>query len=227
MRVERQQQRRDVAEADDRLGVGARRVQVEVRQQARAAPAAARADDAVDARVQKGVAEVGGAVAVGAGEVAEAAQGVRADARLEPERLPALLRAADVGAAHRAGGADEAQVAARREPPRTHERARPAGLRGRRRGGGRGRREAGERRAERSGLDEAAAIHRAAGRGEDKLARGQRAGRAGRARRGATRHAGRRLGQPARCVAPAPFPHRAVAHPSRPAPRAARRARRG
>ena len=103
-----EQQRRDVAVADERLRSGARRLGIEAVHDAVAAVAAARADDRVDARVGPQLAQLGGAARVVAGEVAIAGRQVVAPHDVEAGLAPALLARRDLHEIDRAGGRGDA-----------------------------------------------------------------------------------------------------------------------
>jgi hypothetical protein len=107
-----------------------------VRQDARAAPAAAYRQDRLDGRVREHRHHVGGAIAIGAGERSAAIEQVRATLGHEAERGQRVLDDVDVDRLPRgAGRIDEADHVAGDEPGRAYrlDCHGPAGLRHRRR----------------------------------------------------------------------------------------------
>jgi len=154
--VNREEQRGDIAVADDDLGVAADGVEVEVRQQAAAAPAAADRQHRADRRVPEEGVDIGCAILVLAGQVSVTIEQVRPDLHLEAERLERLLRNLQFGRLkRRVRRRDQADGVAGREPSRFQN---PHGiLESAASGEGRGRGERGGRR----GSEKLPAMHAA------------------------------------------------------------------
>ncbi|HET9262196.1 MAG TPA: hypothetical protein VFO14_04055 [Vicinamibacterales bacterium] len=121
--VDREQERGDVAEAEHDLRIAADHLEVEIGQQAAAAPPAANRQDAADRGIAKRAVDVRGAVAILPRKVAVTIQQVSGYTDPEPERLQRLPGDFEV---HRleggAGGSHERHLASRLEPPGSHDR---------------------------------------------------------------------------------------------------------
>ena len=106
---EREMKRGDVAEADQELGIGPDPIEIEMREDAGAAPAAAHRENGADLPVGEHRIEVGGALLVRAGEIAVAAQEMRgelgdqahgADRRLDLRKIEGV--GGEIGRLHEA-----------------------------------------------------------------------------------------------------------------------------
>ena len=83
-------QRRDIAVADKRLGAAADQIEVEIRQGAGGAIAAAQADDAGHIRIGEHRVQIGGALLIRAGEIAVTPKQMAAGLGAKTEQLDGL-----------------------------------------------------------------------------------------------------------------------------------------
>jgi hypothetical protein len=114
LRVQGEQERGDVAEAEQDLGGFRDRLPVEQGQQAGTAPAATDAMDRPHFQVREHSVQIGGALLVGSGEVAVAREQVGPPLRLESERGQGLGHDLDVdGLPDHAGRVHEAHGVSR------------------------------------------------------------------------------------------------------------------
>jgi hypothetical protein len=94
--MDAEEERRDVAVAEDDLRVAPDAVEVEKRKQPAAAPAAADRQDSAHFRVREKAVDVVGAILVLTGEVAMTIEEVSTDLHLEPERFERLARDVEI-----------------------------------------------------------------------------------------------------------------------------------
>ena len=118
-RVDAKQQRRDVAESDQDLRIAGDGVEIEVREHAAAAPAAADRQDGADRRVAEEAIDVGRAIGILAGQISMAIAKVRTDPRLEADGSERFDRDLQVdGLERRIRRGDQADDVAGRDPAR-------------------------------------------------------------------------------------------------------------